>query len=150
VRAHPRSVAVIGIGNALRGDDAAGLEIARRLRRSELPAGVSVHEHEGEGMTLLELWDAADVALVVDTVRSGTSPGTIHRIDVSSTPVPSSLQRTSSHTIGVAEAIELARTLGKLPSRVIVYGIVGARRPLPRRQRAALEGTTRSLASRSR
>lgn len=126
MRAQPPSVAVIGIGNNLRGDDAAGLEIARRLRGSELPVGVSVHEHEGDGVSLLELWDAADVALVLDTVRSGAAPGTIHRIDASSTPVPMSLQRTSSHAVGVAEAIELARALGRLPPRVIVYGIEGA------------------------
>jgi hydrogenase maturation protease len=126
VRLESPSVVVIGIGNQLRGDDAAGLEAVRRLRATELPAEVGVLAHEGEGAGLLELWDGVDAVLLVDCVRSGERPGTIHRLDASSAPVASALSHGSSHTISVADAIELARTLGRVPGRVIVYGIEGA------------------------
>jgi hydrogenase maturation protease len=116
-------VLVIGIGNSLRGDDAAGLEVARRLRAD---AGLTVIEHEGEAIALLDSWRAARALIVVDTVRSGAAPGAIHRIDASERPVPLELRRTSSHAIGVADAIELARTLRGLPAKVIVYGVEGA------------------------
>jgi hydrogenase maturation protease len=35
--------------------------------------------------------------------------------------------RCSTHALGVAEAIELARALGRLPARLEVYAIEGAR-----------------------
>lgn len=120
-----RNVVVIGVGNELRGDDGAGLEAVRRVRESELPASVTVHLHEGEAVGLLELWDGADAAVLVDTVRSGAPPGTIHRLDASQVPLPSPVRRSSSHTIGIAEAIELARALGTLPTGILLYGVEG-------------------------
>jgi hydrogenase maturation protease len=117
-------VVVIGVGNDLRGDDAAGLEVARSI---EPIAGARVVMHDGEAVDLLDHWQGADAVVIVDTIRSGAPAGTIHRIDASAEAIPSPLRRASSHTIGVAEAIELGRTLGELPGRVIVYGVEGVR-----------------------
>jgi hydrogenase maturation protease len=114
---------VIGLGNALRGDDAAGLELTTRL--SEEP-GIRVCRHEREAVDLLDRWRGADAVVLVDTVRSGAPAGTVHRIDAGAEPLPLTLRRASSHTIGIGEAIELARTLGELPARAIVYGVEGA------------------------
>ncbi len=33
--------------------------------------------------------------------------------------------RSSTHSFGVAEAVELARALGRLPARIVVFGIEG-------------------------
>jgi hydrogenase maturation protease len=129
VNRRPVPVVVIGVGNDLRADDAAGLEIARRLREEP---GIGVTAYQGEAINLLELWSGADAVVVVDTVRTGAATGTIHRFDATSDPLPLRLQGSSSHSIGVAEAIELARTLGTLPQRVIVYGVEGARFALAR------------------
>jgi hydrogenase maturation protease len=118
------SVMVIGVGNALRGDDAAGLEVVARI--GDEP-GIELRAHSGEPIELLDRWEGVDAVVIVDTIRSGAGVGTIHRIDASAKPVPLTLRRASSHTIGLGEAIELARTLGRLPERVIVYGIEGAR-----------------------
>ncbi len=123
----PRSVVVIGIGNELRGDDAAGLIVARRLAEQPTTDGVRIREHDGEAIDLLELWEGADAVVLVDTVRSGSAPATVHRIDASDAAIPAALARTSSHTIDAAGVIELARTLGRLPRTVIVYGIEGSR-----------------------
>jgi hydrogenase maturation protease len=35
------------------------------------------------------------------------------------------LWRRAGHAVGVAEAIELARCLGRLPARVVVFGVEG-------------------------
>lgn len=121
----PRNVVVIGIGNELRGDDGAGLEAAKRVRDCELPTSITVHLHEGDAVGLLSLWEGADAALLVDAVRSGAPPGTIHRLDASHAALPSPLRRASTHTLGIAEAIELARTLGTLPPTIRVYGVEG-------------------------
>jgi hydrogenase maturation protease len=108
---------VIGVGNAMRGDDAAGVEVALRLR------GVACDE---EPSRLIEAWEGADAAVLVDTVVSGAAPGTIHRFDASEEPIPARALRSSTHAIGLAETIELARALGRLPKSVVVYGIEGA------------------------
>ncbi len=115
---------VIGIGNALRGDDAVGLAAARRVREAS-PAGVTVLEESGDGTALMEAWDGADVVVLIDAVRSGAAPGTIHRLDARAGPLPTGFFPSSTHAIGPVGAVELSRALGRLPRRLIVYGIEG-------------------------
>jgi hydrogenase maturation protease len=115
----------VGIGNPLRGDDAAGLLAARALRERGL-GGVEVRELEGEPVDLIEAWREAELALVADAVASGGEPGKVHRVEVGGRPLPATLAGASTHTLGLAEAIELARALERLPPRLVVYGIEGA------------------------
>jgi hydrogenase maturation protease len=117
-------VVVIGIGNLYRRDDAAGLVVAQRLRQ-QAAAGVTVIEHEGEPTALLDAWKDAGAVILIDAVFSGAEAGTIHRLDAQADAIPQELFRYSTHTMSVAEAIELARTLGLLPPRLVVYGIEG-------------------------
>jgi hydrogenase maturation protease len=72
---------------------------------------------------LIELWAEADDVVVVDAARSGQPPGTIHRFDVRSEELPVDVLGGSTHAIGVAEVVELARALDRLPARLTVYGI---------------------------
>jgi hydrogenase maturation protease len=121
-------VAVIGVGNALGRDDAAGLEIARLLRTRAQAANVAVYEHDGEPLALLDMWEGADAVVLVDAIRSGAAPGTIHRVEASYQPIPAQLRSSfSTHAVGLAEAIELARALRRLPGRVVLFGIEGRR-----------------------
>jgi hydrogenase maturation protease len=116
---------VIGVGNELRGDDAAGIAVARRLRET---TGLDVRELEGEPTGLLDTWQGRDGVVLIDTMRSGAQPGAIVRIDASQTRLPSGLGgSTSTHAVGLGETLELARTIGRLPSRVVVYAIEGQR-----------------------
>jgi hydrogenase maturation protease len=116
---------VIGVGNAWRGDDGAGLAVARRLRELS-PAGVEVHEIEGDATALMDVWFGADRVVVVDAAQSGAAPGTVRRFDVRAAALPARLLRSSTHAFGVPDAIELARALGRLPATVDVYAIEGA------------------------
>ena len=114
---------MIGVGNAYRCDDGVGPAVAERLRgRRE----VEVATCEQEPSRLLDAWAGAGLALVVDAVASGAAPGTVHRFDASERAVPAGVFRGSTHALGVGEAIELARALGRLPGRVLVYGVEGA------------------------
>ena len=113
------------VGNPWRCDDAAGLKVASLLRGT-LPAGVELLEREGEPTALIDAWEGADVLWLVDAVSSGAEPGTLHRLDASEHELPQDLFRRSTHHVGVAEAVELARVLGRLPGRTIVFGIEGA------------------------
>jgi hydrogenase maturation protease len=121
-------VLVVGIGNAMRGDDAAGLEVVRRLCERESVPGVAVRTLEGEGIGLLDLWEGVRAVVLVDSVRSGAAPGTVRRLDAGAEPLPAELRSSSStHAVGVAEAIEVARALGRLPRRLVLYGVEGDR-----------------------
>jgi hydrogenase maturation protease len=119
------AVVVIGVGNTDRGDDAAGRRVAAALRVSA-PPGVVVLESDGDPATIMDAWDGADLAVVVDAMVSDSAPGTVRRFDATETPLPISVHLASTHGMGAAEAIELARSLGRLPERLLVYGIEGA------------------------
>lgn len=122
------SVVVIGVGNPLRRDDAAGLEVVRCLRTRANAAGIAVREQEGETLALLEQWDGADAVVLIDATHSGLPVGTIRRIDASSQPIPARLCSSSStHAVGVSDAIELARALHRLPRQIVVYAVEGRR-----------------------
>ncbi len=108
---------VIGVGNPTRGDDGAGLEVARRV------VSVDAHQARSGSYELMDVWEGADEVIVVDAARSGAPPGTIHRFDAHDAPLPGGLLATSTHSVGVVETIEMARLLGRLPERVVVYGI---------------------------
>jgi hydrogenase maturation protease len=114
---------VVGIGNAWRRDDAAGLEVARLLAGSV--RGLEVLEREGEPAGLIDAWEGASALWLVDAVSSGAPPGTLHRIDVAEQELPPELFSASTHHLGLAEAVELARALGRLPERVVFHGIEG-------------------------
>jgi hydrogenase maturation protease len=120
-----KNIRVIGIGNEYRRDDGAGLVAARRLRDLRLP-GVTVLERNGGTGELWELWQDPGPAILIDTMRSGSPPGTVRRFDAAREPVPAAPFHTpSTHSLGVSESLELARTLGQLPAFLIVYGIEG-------------------------
>jgi len=121
-------VLVIGLGNELRGDDGAGIEVARRLRGLAAEAGIDVRAQQGEPAGLIDAWSGRKAVVVVDTMRSGAEPGTICRFDASCEPLPAQLRGSSStHALSLAEAIELARALEQLPPRAVVFAIEGQR-----------------------
>ena len=111
---------VIGVGNDLRGDDAAGWETVRRLRA--VPSLV-LHEHGGDAPGLVSLWGPDDDVVVVDAIVSSAPPGTIVEIDALAAPLPADVSWATTHGAGVAEGIELARALGLLPKTLVVIGV---------------------------
>jgi hydrogenase maturation protease len=115
---------VIGIGNEYRGDDGVGLRVLRALKEKAL-AGTVLIECTNEGIDLPETWKAAQTVVLVDAVSSGARPGTIYRLDALTQAIPIDLSFQSTHSFGIAEMIELARILGQLPDRLIVYAIEG-------------------------
>ncbi|MGO9518171.1 MAG: hydrogenase maturation protease [Candidatus Korobacteraceae bacterium] len=118
------NIVVIGIGNEYRSDDGVGIVVARRLRERFL-SKITVLEESGEGAALIDSWKGAMWVLLVDAVHSGAPAGTIHRFDARAAPIPIGFFHYSTHAFSVAEAIELARSLGQLPPHLVVYGIEG-------------------------
>jgi hydrogenase maturation protease len=117
-------ILIAGVGNAFRGDDAAGLAVAEMLALKALP-DVEIISHSGEGGSLMALWESRHAVLLIDCVQSGSTPGRIHRFVAERQCVPSDFFHYSTHAFGVAEAIELSRILGTLPAHLVVFGIEG-------------------------
>jgi hydrogenase maturation protease len=109
-------VAVIGVGQSLRGDDAAGLAAVRQWRENFPETAsrpeVRVETQELPGLALLDLIEGAETAILVDAVQSSAIPGTIHILsekDLLAFPADAK----SAHGWGIAETLDMGRLLGK-------------------------------------
>ena len=124
-------IAVVGIGESLRGDDGAGPE-AVRLWQQQYPstasrADVLVISPASPGLELLESIQGADGALFIDSVLSGAAPGTLHHLDLECLPAFSSDSK-SSHGWGLAETLRLRTLLAPAAGKAIlrIIGIEAA------------------------
>jgi hydrogenase maturation protease len=123
----PRSARVghrllIGVGNPYAGDDGAGRAVARRLLARN-DCALEVCECSGEAASLMNAWTGFDDVVLVDACRGAGPAGSVHRIGPDDVERVAKLQHASTHSLGVAAAIGLARALGTLPSRLVIYAI---------------------------
>ena len=115
---------LIGLGNPDRGDDGAGRRVAQAFA-GELSEDIEVLQLSGEATELVSQLQGVEVAILVDACSSGAPAGTVQRFDVNDQSLPRELFAVSTHGVGVADAIELARALGDLPAVCVVYAIEG-------------------------
>jgi hydrogenase maturation protease len=140
---------IIGVGQEWRGDDAAGLLVARYLKQLVEPQNcrggpacpppggrtpgcapttntLVILENSGSVSDLLVAWQESEAVILADAVRGGGRPGEIYRFPVHERPLPAELfPATSTHAWGVAQAVALSRVLGALPPYLVIYGIEG-------------------------
>jgi hydrogenase maturation protease len=131
-------VVVIGVGNRYRGDDGVGHRLIDRLSE-DVDAARAVAGHpsrppsgrlertelcysDGEPTRLLEQWEGADLAIVVDAVLTGAEAGRLTVLEAGVDDLPARAA-TSSHASGVGEAWALGQALGTLPGRLLVVGV---------------------------
>lgn len=110
---------ILCCGNPDRGDDGAGPLVARRLHALEVEARLC----GGEALSLMEAWRDADDVIVVDAVITGAPTGTITVWDASTAELAPGWFHCSTHSMGVAEAVGMARVMGRLPKRLRIWGI---------------------------
>ncbi|SDI35660.1 hydrogenase maturation protease [Paraburkholderia phenazinium] len=120
----PRKVLVVGMGNPDRGDDGIGTIVVRRLA-GRLSGDVAVVERSGDVLSLIEDWAGFDALVLVDAVAPATARGRIHRLDLATEQLRRGMSFASSHALGVAETVELARTLALAPRDIVIYGVEG-------------------------
>ena len=119
----PRPIVIIGVGNDYRTDDGAGLQVARLLRELHLP-NVRAIDGVADGTDLINAWQGADAVFVIDSVISGTGPGTIHRFDGLVDNIREDIfPGYSTHAFSIPKTINLARAIDQLPKTLIIYGI---------------------------
>ncbi len=124
------TVVVCGLGQPLRGDDAAGLE-AVHLWQSRFPTqaqhpNVQVQMLEVPNIALLDILEGTNAALLVDAAQAQAPPGSIHCLTADALP-PFVAGTSSAHGWSPAETLALARALGRpLPPRLDILAIVAA------------------------
>lgn len=120
-----KTLRVLGIGSPF-GDDQLGWNVINILQKYDNLKKINSDKLQliccdRPGMSLLELMRDASTVFLIDAVKTGAEPGTLHRfknqaIEVVDTPL-------SSHAFGIADAIKMGHALHDLPLNVFLYGI---------------------------
>lgn len=116
-----RKILVACIGNIFLGDDAFGVEIAKRLAQHALPEGVSVIDFGIRSYDLAyALMQDWDLVILVDALPQGGEPGTLYMLK----PEVADSGETSfdAHTMNPVSVLQLVRALGGNLGRVLVVG----------------------------
>ena len=123
----PLDIVVAGLGNSYRGDDAVGPLVAQLLMEGS--CGVRDVGPLAEPLDLLGRFDHADLAIVIDAVRSGAPIGTVRVLDVdlvhSSDDALGEPGVTSTHGIGLVGVLRLAHAVEGAPRRLVLVAVEG-------------------------
>lgn len=115
-------IAVVGLGNLMRTDDAVGMLAVERLKLDfQLPAGVSLIEGGTLGLDLLHPLEGVTHLLALDAIDGGARPGTLLRFagdELADLPASKSV-----HLLGFADLIGAMRLTGEAPREIVVLGI---------------------------
>ena len=113
---------IIGCGNLLRGDDAVGPVLVRRLLDRGLPPGVEIADGGTSGMDVAFRMRGAGQVILIDACTSGGEPGTLYQLrgeDVEQLPP---LEGINLHAFRWDHALAFGRWLLKdYPTDVVVY-----------------------------
>ena len=116
-------VVVAGLGNVWRRDDGVGPAVALRVAHAAGP-GVDVIVNAGEPVDLLDAWRGADLAVVIDAMRSGLAPGAYLRIEGDAGEVRA--VGVSGHVYPLPHVVDLARALNAMPGKLLIFAVEGA------------------------
>jgi len=127
----PGITKIIGIGQSLRGDDAAGPAAVslwqKAFQSTASRPDIIVELADLPGIGLLNLLAGASKAVLVDAVQSDAEPGTIHTLTEDHL-ASFELGDRSAHGWGIAETLSLGRALNlaEMPAELTLIGIEAA------------------------
>jgi hydrogenase maturation protease len=123
-------VLVGGFGSQDRRDDGVGPLVAEQVFHDTTE--VQLVGPFSDPLDLMGHWDRAELVVLIDATRSGARAGTLHVVELDNeVPAPGEsfedrqLGPTSTHGIGLAGVLRLARAVDRAPLRVVVVGIEG-------------------------
>jgi len=118
---------VIAAGNSFCGDDGVGAAVLDEIRRNETLPGVDLVDIRCDALALLDHLVPDEPAVIVDAARMGREPGAVVAFRAKEARLRIRGDTLSAHGIGLAEALELARELGRLPVDLLIVGVEPAR-----------------------
>ena len=114
-------ILIAGIGNIFFGDDAFGVEVARRLAEQRLPEQVRVVDFGIRGLDLTyALIDPYEAVILVDAAPRGGSVGTVYvlKLDLNDPGLPG--VAVEPHSMDPVRVLRMARELGSTNDRVLL------------------------------
>lgn len=119
---------VIGCGNLLRGDDAAGPVLIRRMWQRGLPDGVHCADGGTGGMDVAFQMRGVPHVILVDACRTGQPPGTLYEIPGEQVEELPPIEGINLHSFRWDHALAFGRWLLKedYPEKITVYLVEGA------------------------
>ncbi|MGE4266601.1 MAG: HyaD/HybD family hydrogenase maturation endopeptidase [Deferribacterales bacterium] len=114
---------VLGIGNLVMNDDAAGVLAAQELMK-EFPSTDTLRVMDGGtlGLDLLVYIEWSDRLIIADAVDFGMEPGTVVKVDGDDIDAVFE-NRLSAHQMGMKDMLATAELMGVRPKEVVLYGI---------------------------
>ena len=114
---------VLGLGNILLQDEGLGVHALERLvAQYPLPDQVQAMDGGTLGLDLLPYLEQATDLLILDAVQTGQPPGTLVRLEGAAIPTALAL-KLSVHQVGLQELLALGDLQGKLPRRIVLWGM---------------------------
>ncbi len=114
---------VLGIGNTILTDEAAGVRAVEALERAyHMPANVQVIDGGTSGMEMIEDLSNLDFLIVVDVVKTGAAPGTVVKISGDEIPV-FFRRKLSPHQIALPDVLASLELLDTMPKEIVVLGV---------------------------
>lgn len=118
-------IAVVGLSGTHHHDDNVGVEVARRLS-NRCPDELDIVELKGNALELENVMKDHDWVILVDSSYTGSEPGRIYRLDSHEYPGCADwFPHFSTHTSWIFESVNLATSLGEMPSKLLLFGIEG-------------------------
>ncbi len=105
-------VKIIGLGNALRGDDCVGLHVLEKLRTVKFDFPVDFVTAGSDAFLLLEHLLAPEPVIIIDCAEIGQEPGTFLKLYVSEKNLKKISQGISLHGFSFAETYQMAKKMG--------------------------------------
>ncbi|MCX7163816.1 MAG: HyaD/HybD family hydrogenase maturation endopeptidase [Rhodocyclales bacterium] len=114
---------VLGIGNTILTDEAAGVRAVEALERGwTLPENVLVIDGGTSGMEMIEDLSNLDFLIVLDVVKTGAAPGTVVKIAGDEIPV-FFRKKLSPHQIALPDVLASLELLDTMPKEIVVLGV---------------------------
>ena len=117
------TVAVIGVGNVLMGDDGIGVAAVEELRGESLPDNVELYDAGTGLLDVLPKIGRCERVILVDSCSAGGRPGTVYRSRLDPDDLEAAPLGDSLHDLDVVHALRVHRLVGGELGEIILIGI---------------------------
>ncbi|MGV8120022.1 MAG: hydrogenase maturation protease [Candidatus Xenobiia bacterium LiM19] len=116
---------VLGCGNSNMGDDGFGSEVIRILMEKKGGESLEPIEVSWGGISILDHFEGEKKVIILDAMKLGAPPGTIHRFNSDNIPMQYKGNYATLHELGVLEAVTIGRYIcpEKMPDEIMLIGV---------------------------
>ncbi|MFH2002140.1 MAG: hydrogenase maturation protease [Planctomycetota bacterium] len=121
-----RAPLIIGIGSPILGDDGVGIHAVRALKEDARLCHLPALELGTAGLSLLDFIEDHDSLIVIDAIRTGAPPGTVHSL--CGEDVTQCVHLGSGHDADLPAVLSLGKKLkgAHMPRDILVIAVEAA------------------------